>query len=58
MKLLKTRLFRVVTLNNTFYVEVDNIEDAIEIAKTYTRYTLIDVKQLEGTVIRKINLKL
>ena len=44
MKLIRTYLFVIVTDTNPFYVEADNMEEALEIAREHTSECIKEIR--------------
>ena len=52
MGLIRTNLFAVVT-NYTFYVEADNMEEALEIAKSHTSEYIKEIRAVSSYLFKK-----
>lgn len=52
MGLIRTNLFAVVT-NYPFYVEADNMEEALEIAKSHTSEYIKEIRAVSSYLFKK-----
>ena len=53
MKLIQTNLFAVVTDICSFYVEADNMEEALEIARSRTSDHIKEIRAVSSYLFRK-----
>ena len=53
MKLIQTNLFAVVTDIYTFYVEADNMEEALEIARNHTSEYIREIRAVSSYLFKK-----
>ena len=52
MGLIRTNLFAVIT-NYPFYVEADNMEEALEIAKSHTSEYIKEIRAISNYLFKK-----
>ena len=53
MKLIQTNLFAVVTDIYSFYVEADNMEEALEIARSRTSEYIKEIRAVSSYLFKK-----
>ena len=53
MGLIRTNLFAVVTDTNLFYVEADDMEEALEIARSHTSEYIKEIRAVSSYLFRK-----
>ena len=53
MKLIQTNLFAIVTDTNLFYVEADDMEEALEIARSRTSDHIKEIRVVSSYLFRK-----
>ena len=53
MKLIQTNLFAVVTDIYQFYVEADNMEEALEIARSHTSEYIREIRAVSSYLFKK-----
>ena len=53
MKLIQTNLFAVITDICSFYVEADNMEEALEIARSHTSEYIREIRTVSSYLFRK-----
>ena len=53
MKLIRTNLFVIVTDTNLFYVEADNMEEALEIARERTSEYIKEIRAVSSYLFKK-----
>ena len=53
MKLIRTDLYVAITSNNTFYIEADSLEEALEIAREKTAEFIREVRYISSYLYRK-----
>ena len=53
MKLIRTNLFAIVTDTNPFYVEADNMEEALEIARERTSEHIKEIRAVSSYLFKK-----
>lgn len=53
MKLIRTDLYVAITSNNTFYIEADSLEEALEMAREKTTEFIKEVRYISGYLYRK-----
>lgn len=53
MGLIRTNLFAVITDIHPFYVEADNMEEALEIAKSHTSEYIKEIRAVSNYLFKK-----
>lgn len=53
MKLIRTDLYVAITSNNTFYIEADSLEEALEIAREKTTEFIKEVRYISSYLYKK-----
>lgn len=53
MKLIRTDLYVAITSNNTFYIEADSLEEALEMAREKTTEFIKEVRYISSYLYRK-----
>lgn len=53
MKLIRTYLFVIVTDTNPFYVEADNMEEALEIARNHSSEHIREIRVVSSYLFKK-----
>lgn len=53
MGLIRTNLFVIVTDTNSFYVEADNMEEALEIARECTSEHIKEIRAVSSYLFKK-----
>lgn len=53
MKLIRTDLYIAITTNNSYYLEADSVEEAIEMVREKTTEFIKEVRYISGYLYRK-----
>lgn len=53
MKLIRTDLYIAITNNNSYYLEADSLEEAIEMAREKTTEFIREVRYISGYLYKK-----